>query len=257
MDHDDVAKYWYDEPHEDCDLLRQGDIFENWLDDAHDLVVVVSQSCDLRKEPDAQVLLAVADLLETWLAENGRDITQLDHIRQGKTYSICMLPRLPGTFESEVLVHLDALHTVDGHQVCDAVRAGKALARAREPLSAEIGYRMAIRFNRPAIRVEIPGFDWASEGLTVAPLEPAEVGPRLRRPIAIKAKAYRGQPGSARAAEEWFCVWVVDGPEFAASAASIDDARNLLVEQVKELLTADAPPPNLATAVAALREAYF
>ncbi|HEX7951279.1 MAG TPA: hypothetical protein VF494_13085 [Candidatus Limnocylindrales bacterium] len=257
MDHHEVARYWYDEPHEDCDLLRQGDVFEDWLDDAHDLLVVVSQSCDLRKEPHAQVLLAVADLVETWLAENGRDISQLDHIRQGKTYSICMLPRLPGTFESEVLVHLDTLQMLDGARVCAAVRAGRALARAREPLSAEIGYRMAIRFNRPAIRVEIPGFDWAAGGLTVTPLELAEIDPSPRRPIAIKAKAYRGRPGSARAGEEWFCVWVVDSPELAATARSIGDARSLLIEQIRELLTAAALPPNLATAVAALREAYF
>lgn len=209
------------------------------------------------KEPDAQVLMAVADLVETWLAENGRDITQLDHIRQGKTYSICMLPRLPGTFESEVLVHLDTLQTLDGQQTCEAVRAGRALARAREPLSAEIGYRMAIRFNRPAIRLEIPGFDWASEGLTVAALESAEIEPVPRHPITIKAKVYRGRPGSARAGEEWFCVWVVDCPELAATARSIDDARSFLVEQIRELLTAAALPPSLGTAVAALREAYF
>ncbi|MDA8204424.1 MAG: hypothetical protein M0Z49_17040 [Chloroflexi bacterium] len=257
MDHVEVARYWYDEPHKDCGLLRQGDVFENWLDDAHDLLVVVSQSCDLRKEPDAQVLVAVADLLETWLAENGRDIGQLDHIRQGKTYSICMLPRLPGTFESEVLVHLDALRTLGGQEVCEAERSGKALARAREPLSAEIGYRMAIRFNRPAIRIEIPTFDWASEGLTVASLDPAEFDPRPRRPIAIKAKAYRGRPASARAGEEWYLVWVVDCPELAATARSLDGARRLLVEQIWELLRAAALPPNLGTAVAALREAYF
>lgn len=257
MDHLEVGRYWYDEPHEDCGLLRQGDVFENWLDDAHDLLVVVSQSCDLRKEPDAQVLVAVADLLETWLAENGRDIGQLDHIRQGKTYGICMLPRLPGTFESEVLVHLDTLRTLGGEEVCEAVRAGRALARAREPLSTEVGYRMAIRFNRPAIRVEIPGFDWVSEGLTVAPLEPTAVDPSARRPIAVKAKAFRGRPDSARAGEEWFCLWVVDCPELAATARLIDDARSLLIEQMRELLTAATLPPNFATAVAALREAYF
>lgn len=257
MDHDEVAQYWYDEAHEDCGLLRQGDVFENWLDDAHDLLVVVSQSCDLRKEPDAQVLMAVADLLDTWLAENGRDITQLDHIRQGKTYSICMLPRLPGAFDTEVLVHLDTLRTLGGEEVCKAVRAGRALARAREPLSTEIGYRMAIRFNRPAIRVEIPGFDWASEGLTAAPLEPAAVDPSPRRPIALKAKTFRGRPDSARAGEEWFCVWVVECPELAATAQSIDDARSLLVEQIRELLAAATLPPSLAMAVGALREAYF
>jgi hypothetical protein len=50
---------------------------------------------------------------------------------------------------------------------------------------------------------------------------------------------------------------VVDCPELAATARSIDDARRLLVEQIRELLTAAALPPSLATVVAALREAYF
>ncbi len=257
MDRQDVASYWYDEPHEDCGLLRQGDVFENWLDEGHDLMVVVSQSCDLRKEPDAQVLLAGADFLETWLADNGRDIAQLDHFRQGKTYSVCMLPRLPGTFETEVLVHLDTLQALAGSEVCDAVRAGYALARAREPLSAEIGYRMAIRFNRPAIRVEIPGFDWAMEGLNPPALEPGELDPSPRGPVLIKAKAYRGRTGSAREGEEWFCVWVQDSPELASTARTLDEARSLLVEQIAELLGTASPPPNLAAPIAALREAYF
>lgn len=154
-------------------------------------------------------------------------------------------------------MHLDTLRTLGGEEVCQAVRAGRALARAREPLSAEVGYRMAIRFNRPATRLEIPGFDWASEGLTVPILEPSAVDPSPRRPIAIKAKAFRGRPDSARAGEEWFLVWVVDCPELAATARSIDDARSLLAEQIRELLTAAALPPNLATAVGVLREAYF
>jgi hypothetical protein len=255
MDHPGVARYWYDEPHEDCGLLRQGDVFENWLDDTHDLLVVVSQSCDLRKEPDAQVILAEADLLETWLAENGRDIGQLDYFRQGKTYSICMLPRLPGTFETEVLVHLDTIRTLPGSAVCEAVRSGHALARAREPLSAEIGYRMAIRFNRPAIRVEIPGFDWVTEGLSPPPIEPGELDPSPRRPIPVKAKAYRGRTGSTREGEEWFSVWAQDSPELASTARTPDEARTFLLEQIGELL--GATPPSLAGAITLLRERYF
>lgn len=257
MDHQDVAQYWYDEPHDDCGLLRQGDVFENWLDEGHDLLVVVSQSCDLRKEPDAQVLLADADLLETWLAENGRDIGQLDHFRQGKTYSICMLPRMPGTFETEVLVHLDTLRALTGREVCEAVQAGPAIARAREPLSAEIGYRMAIRFNRPAIRVEIPGFDWVTEGLNLPPLEPSELDPTPRLPVEIKARSYRGRPGSAREGEVWFCVWVTVSPELAATARTVDEARTLLVDQIAELVGVPSLPPNLAAPIGALREAYF
>jgi hypothetical protein len=195
--HEEVARYWYDVDHEDCSTLRQGDVFLNFLDDGRDYLVVVSQSCNLRQNPDLEVSLAGADELETWLAENGFDITTLDHVRKGIPVDRFLLPRRPGHFETELLVFLDELRHVPAARVCEAVENGFARARATDILTAVVGHNYGRYVNRPAVRHEIPSFTWRSSSVPVSSFEPGEA-PYPSSSIALRGSRYEGEAGTAR-----------------------------------------------------------
>ena len=256
--HQDVAGYWYDVDHEDCSILRQGDVFLNFLDDGRDYLIVVSQSCNLRQNPDLEVSLACADELETWLAENGFDITNLDHLQKGIPVDRFMLPRRPGYFETELLVFLDDMRHVPASRICEVVEAGFARARATDILTTFVGHNYGRYVNRPAVRLEIPRFTWVSSRLEVDPFEPGHT-PYPSSAIALRGTRYDGERGSARDGEAWFKV-AVQGEEsvFASTTQSPDASRRELAEQLTAVLSDETGLSEAARkAVARVRERYF
>lgn len=258
MTHENVARYWYDVDHQDCTILRQGDIFLNFLDDGRDYLVVVSQSCNLRQNPDLEVSLAGADELETWLAENGFDITNLDYFQNGIPVDRFMLPRRPGSFETELLVFLEEMRHVPASRVCQAVEEGFARARATDILTTVVGHNHGRYVNRPAIRHEIPSFKWTSSRLTVEPFQPGEP-PFPSAAVPLRCTRYDGEAGTPRQGESWFKVAVQDEEAaFASTTRSPETSRRELAEQLVAMLGEETGLSEAARrAVARVRERYF
>lgn len=256
--HEEIAHYWYDVDHDDCSTLRQGDVFLNFLDDGRDYLVVVSQSCNLRQNPDLEVSLAGADELDTWLAENGFDITNLEYVRKGTPVDRFMLPRRPGHFETELLVFLDELRHVPAARVCAAVEDGFARARATDILTTVVGHNYGRYVNRPAVRVEIPTFTWMSSTVPVSSFEPGEA-PYASSSIPLRGNQYEGEAGTARDGETWFKV-AVQGEEsvFASTTRSLDTSRRELAEQLMAVLSDETGLSEAARrAVGRVRKRYF
>jgi len=259
----DVAEYWYDDPHSDCGLLRQGDIFFNLTAtgprSAHDVMVVVSQSCDLREDPSGTVLMAYGDLLETWLADNGLDITQLEEFRKRKQLDVLLLPRYPGVIETEILVHVKDFETVGYTVVCEAVKAGQVIARATEVLSGVVGHQVSAVLSRPAIRTDIPPFTWETSKVNVDAVAPAEI-PGLERAIPLNGQSYTGRAGSGREEETWFRV-MPQSQElqiFASTMRKLADARAVVIEHMANAIAeGDSPDGARARGLTFLRDRHL
>jgi hypothetical protein len=257
--HDEVAAYWYDADHDDCALLRQGDVLADvWRQSGREYVVVVSQSCDLRSDPPPDVELAPADTLELTLLENGQLFNSLEQIRRGQQIDRVMLPRRPGRFETELIVHLDETFKLPGKLVCAAVEQSAAVARARETLTWVVAHQVALRASRPAIRVPIPEFSWVRPAaLQLDPFVPGG-RPYPAREIPLRAQRYTGAEATGREAEQWTRVWV-DGYDLLSSAApTADEARDALAAKLTELRESPAAAgTRLAEIMTRVSEVYF
>lgn len=258
VSHEEIAAYWYDADHDDCSILRQGDVFLNFREDGGDYLVVVSQSCNLRDNPSLEVTLARADEIATYVAENGNEITELEFFRKGYPIDRFMLPRRPGHIETELLVFLDELKHVAADEVCAAVQQGFAKARATDILTAVVGDAYGHWVNRPAVRRTIPTFDWLEARTDVAALLPDEA-PLPTRPIELTGKSFSGKPGSAREGEVWYRVGVKQHePMLSSTTPSVEMSRAELAEQLQLLLDdASGLSPKVQRALDLVRKAYY
>jgi hypothetical protein len=238
MIHDDVAAYWYDTDHLDCTILRQGDVFENFLaDHARTYLVVVSQSCDLRKDPSADITLAGADPVYLWLAENGVGLNQLETIRKGEKVGRLLLPRRPGFLDDDVLVFLNETIRASARDVCVAVEAGRARARATEILSWFVAHNIAYMANRPAVRVPVPDIIYKQQPhkVEVEPFKPGS-SPFSTRDIPLEATRWVGKEGTARSGETFYQVSIAGERQVMSAHVELDAARYALAVQVRVLL---------------------
>jgi hypothetical protein len=249
--HEAVAVHWYAEDHDECESLRQGDIFAGFLENGWDYLVVVSRSCNLRDSPTHMVEFARADELETYLAENGQEIGSVDAWIDRAYSDRFMLPRRPGAFETELIVNLHWQQQVPADRVCKAVEAGMVRARASAVLSGVVAYQVGMFYAKPSIIVEIPKWRWekGKSRVPVAPFVPGSA-PYSTSAIPLLANHYVAAAGTPREGEEWFRVWIEGHDLISSTTPNLDASRREVAELIMDLkarLEGDTLDPNRGT----------